>query len=121
MTTTPNTNAALWGALLAGSGVALGAFGAHALKNTLSTEALATFETGVRYQMYAGLGTLALAALPGQTRAPTLIGAGAVVFSGSLYTLTLTGQKWLGAVTPIGGALMIAGFVLAAVDARRRA
>ena len=93
MTTTPNTNAALWGALLAASGVTLGAFGAHALKSTLSAEALVTFETGVRYQMYAGLGTLALAALPQQTRAPKFLVPGAVVFSGSLHVLTLTGQK----------------------------
>ena len=120
MTTTHNSTAVLWGALLAGSGVALGAFGAHALKSSLSADALATFETGVRYQMYAGLGTLALAALPHQRRAPKLIVPGALVFSGTLYVLTLTGQKWLGAITPIGGALMIAGFVLAAVDAKRR-
>ncbi|MBX8466969.1 DUF423 domain-containing protein [Deinococcus sp. RIT780] len=107
------------GALLAAVGVALGAFGAHALKAQLTPEALSTFETGVRYQMYAALALLILGTQPTQTRAPRLLLAGAVVFSGSLYLLTLTGVKILGAVTPIGGVLMIAGFVLAALDARK--
>lgn len=112
-------HATVAGALLAGVGIALGAFGAHALKAALSPEALATFETGVRYQLYAGLGTLALSALPGQRRAPTLLVAGAVIFSGSLYLLAFGSPRWLGAVAPLGGALMIAGFGLAALDARR--
>jgi uncharacterized membrane protein YgdD (TMEM256/DUF423 family) len=116
----PTGHAVTAGALLAGVGVALGAFGAHALKARLSPEALAIFETGVRYQMYAGLGTLALSALPGQRRAPQLLVAGAVIFSGSLYLLAAGSPRWLGAVTPIGGALMIAGFGLAALDARRK-
>lgn len=107
------------GALLAAVGVALGAFGAHALKAQLTPEALNTFETGVRYQMYAALALLILGTQPAQTRAPRLLLAGAVIFSGSLYILTLTGVKILGAVTPIGGVLMIAGFVLAALDARK--
>nr|WP_291431159.1 DUF423 domain-containing protein [Deinococcus sp.] len=97
----------------------LGAFGAHALKAQLTPESLSTFETGVRYQMYAALALLILGTQPTQTRAPWPLLAGAVIFSGSLYLLTLTGVKVLGAVTPIGGVLMIAAFVLAALDARK--
>lgn len=108
------------GALLAALGVALGAFGAHALRDRLDPAALANFETGVRYQVYAALALLALGAHPAQRRAPALLLAGAVVFSGTLYVLALTGQRWLGAVTPLGGVLLIAGFVVAALDARRR-
>lgn len=107
------------GAVLAALGVALGAFAAHALKARLSPELLVNFETGVRYQMYAALALLALGTRPEQRRAPALLLGGAVIFSGTLYVLALTGLKWLGAVTPIGGALLIAGFVLAALDARR--
>ena len=109
---------ALYGALLAGSGVALGAFGAHALKASLSAAMLEVFETGVRYQMYHGLGLLALAALPAQRRAPIWLLAGTVIFSGSLYALSLSGIKVLGAITPIGGVLMLVGWVLAALDSR---
>lgn len=112
-------NAQQAGALLAAVAVALGAFGAHALKTRLDTTLLADFETGVRYQMYAALALLALGTQPHQNRAPLWLTVGTVIFSGSLYILALTGVKWLGAVTPIGGALMIAGLVLAALDARR--
>ncbi|SEJ04639.1 Uncharacterized membrane protein YgdD, TMEM256/DUF423 family [Deinococcus reticulitermitis] len=107
------------GALLAALGVALGAFAAHGLRARLDAAMLANFETGARYQMYAALALLVLGTLPGQTRAPALLLLGSVVFSGSLYVMALTGARWLGAVTPVGGALMIAGFVLAALDARR--
>ncbi|CAM3611371.1 DUF423 domain-containing protein [Deinococcus saxicola] len=107
------------GAILAALGVALGAFATHGLKATLEPGLLANFETGVRYQMYAALALLVLGMQPAQKRAPTLLLAGAVIFSGTLYILALTGLKWLGAMTPIGGVLLIAGFVLAAVDARR--
>ncbi|MGY2893652.1 DUF423 domain-containing protein [Deinococcus sp. UYEF24] len=113
---------ALYGALLAGTGVAFGAFGAHALNKALSPAMLEVFETGVRYQMYHALGLLALGALPafqGQTdrapsRVPGLLLAGTCVFSGSLYLLSFTGVKWLGAITPIGGVLMLAGWGMAA-------
>ncbi|WP_407570211.1 DUF423 domain-containing protein [Deinococcus altitudinis] len=109
---------ALYGALLAGTGVAFGAFGAHSLRTALGPAMLEVFETGVRYQMYHGLGLLALGALPtfqkGTGRAPTLLLAGTLVFSGSLYLLSFTGVKWLGAITPIGGVLMLAGWGLAA-------
>lgn len=112
--------ATVTGALLAALGVALGAFGAHALRTSLDPGLLANFETGVRYQMYAALALLVLGTQPAQRRAPALLLAGAVIFSGTLYVLALTGQRWLGAVTPIGGVLLVAGFVLAALDARRR-
>ena len=110
---------AFQGALLTGTAVALGAFGAHALKASLSAEMLAIFETGVRYQMYHGLGLLALGALPTfqapeARRATGLLLAGTLVFSGSLYLLSLSSQKWLGAVTPVGGVLLLAGWGLAA-------
>ncbi|WP_370519810.1 DUF423 domain-containing protein [Deinococcus sp. AJ005] len=107
------------GAILAALGVALGAFATHGLKGTLEPGLLVDFETGVRYQMYAALALLALGTQPEQRRAPMLLLGGAVIFSGTLYILALTGVKWLGAITPIGGVLLIAGFVLAAVDFRR--
>lgn len=116
---TTGLNATAAGALLAALAVALGAFGAHALKTRLEPALLANFETGARYQMYAALALLVLGTRPGQRRAPGLLLAGAVIFSGSLYVLALSGQRWLGAVTPVGGVLLIAGFVLAALDARR--
>lgn len=97
-------------------GVALGAFGAHGLKGTLSPDMLANFETGVRYQMYHAVGLLAVAwALtrwPGglTTAAGWLFVIGILIFSGSLYILSVTGIRWLGAVTPIGGVALIAGW-----------
>ena len=104
------------GSLLAAIAVAAGAFGAHALRARLSPADLATFETGARYQMYHALALLAVAwaaqqwpgALP--RAAGWLFVAGIVVFSGSLYTLVLTGQRWLGAVTPLGGVAFIVGW-----------
>jgi uncharacterized membrane protein YgdD (TMEM256/DUF423 family) len=104
------------GALLAGLGVAFGAFGAHALRTRVSPELLAVFETGVRYQLYHGLGLLALAwavsRWPGRRLGPAawLLGLGTVVFSGSLYLLVLSGVRGFGAVTPVGGVALIAGW-----------
>ena len=98
--------------------VAAGAFGAHYLKTKLSAGDLATFEVAVRYQMYHGLTLLALGFL-GDSRAPGLTGAsawcflaGIVLFSGSLYGLSLAGWKWLGPITPLGGVLFLAGWLL---------
>lgn len=108
------------GSLLSGLGVAFGAFGAHALKSSLSPKMLETFETGVRYQMYHGLGLLALAwaisRWPERRLMPAawLLLAGTVVFSGSLYLLVLTGARWFGAITPVGGVMLIAGWSLVA-------
>jgi len=108
------------GAMVAGLGVGLGAFGAHGLKPVVSPEMLAVFETGVRYQMYHGLGLLALAWAIGRwperrlAMAAWLLLAGTLVFSGSLYILVLTGLRWFGAITPIGGVALIAGWGLVA-------
>ena len=98
-------------------GVALGAFGAHALKARLDADLLATFEVGVRYQMYHAFALLAVGWA--QTRWPGsvlnasgwLFVAGTVIFSGSLYALSLSGQRWLGAVAPIGGLALLAGWL----------
>ena len=115
------------GALSAGLAVAFGAFGAHALRARLSVADLATFETGVRYQMYHALALLAVAWVVHQwpgglpRAAGWLFVVGTVIFSGTLYTLVLTGQRWLGAVTPIGGVAFLAGWgclALAALRAR---
>jgi uncharacterized membrane protein YgdD (TMEM256/DUF423 family) len=98
-------------------GVALGAFGAHALKARLSPEMLAVFETGVRYQMYHVFAILAAAWAWNRwnTRlfvvAGALFVAGIVVFSGSLYLLALTDIRVLGAITPLGGLAFLAGWL----------
>lgn len=98
------------GSLAALVGVALGALGAHALKARLAPELLATFETGVRYQLIHALALLATAwaqsRWPGRlvTAAGWLFLAGIVLFSGSLYALSLSELRWLGAITPLGGA-----------------
>jgi uncharacterized membrane protein YgdD (TMEM256/DUF423 family) len=107
---------ALAGALLAGLGVALGAFGAHGLRATLDAAALGWWQTAVDYQMWHAVALVALACLPGvRTRLPAaLIAAGTIVFSGSLYVMALTGARWLGMVTPLGGLAMIAGWALLA-------
>jgi len=104
------------GALSALVAVAAGAFGAHALRTRLAPDMLAVFETATRYQMYHALGLLAVAWAVtrwpvGSVRAAGwLFIAGTVVFSGSLYLLSLTGTRWLGAITPIGGVLLIVGW-----------
>lgn len=106
---------ALVGALLAAIGIALGAFGAHALERMLEPRALGWWQTGVQYQMWNAVGLVALAALPRRLGlAALLIGAGTLVFSGSLYAMALSDARWLGMVTPVGGLLMIAGWALAA-------
>ena len=108
------------GSIFAGLGVIFGAFGAHALKASLSPKMLDTFETGIRYQMYHGLGLLALAwaisRWPERRLVPAawLLLAGTVVFSGSLYLLVLTGARWFAVITPFGGVALIAGWALIA-------
>lgn len=110
-------NALQIGAFWAAVAVALGAFGAHALKTRLDPQMLANFETGVRYQMYAALALMVLGTQAGQTRAPLFILLGSLIFSVSLYVLALSGVRWLGAITPLGGLLLIIGLVLAGLDA----
>ena len=103
--------------------VAAGAFGAHALKTRLTPDLLAVFEVAVRYQMYHALALLAVAAALGRwpAAAPLLRWAGgcfaigSLVFCGSLYLLVASGVRGLGAVTPVGGVLFIAGWVLLAL------
>ncbi len=103
------------GAVLMFLDVALGAFGAHGLKDRLTPELLAVFETGVRYQAYHALGLLMIAALRGPDKAAWCFLGGIVLFSGSLYALALTGVRWLGAITPVGGLLFLAGWLLLAL------
>lgn len=98
-------------------GVALGAFGAHALKSRLSAEMLAVFETGVRYQMYHVFAIVAAAWAAARwparvfAAAGWLFVAGIVIFSGSLYLLAFTGVRTLGAITPLGGLAFLAGWL----------
>lgn len=105
------------GALMALSGVMLGALGAHGLKSVLAASDLLTFEIGVKYQMYHGLAILLLPGLRHIANAPWLVKsawlfiAGCVLFSGSLYLLALTGQKWFGPITPIGGLCFMLGWL----------
>ncbi|WP_432557572.1 DUF423 domain-containing protein [Granulicoccus sp. GXG6511] len=108
-------------AVLAAVGIALGAFGAHGLKDVVEPAMLANWETGVRYHMYAALAMLAISARPEQRRAPWFLLGGALVFGGSLYLMALTGARWLGAVTPFGGVLLIVGLLIAAFDVSRAA
>ena len=108
-------------ALLGGLGVALGAFGAHALKATLDAPRLGWWNTGVHYQLFHAVALLALAALPlpGRGLAAGLMTAGTILFAGTLYVMALTGLRWLGAVTPLGGLLMIGGWAVLAWSAFR--
>lgn len=101
--------------------VILGAFGAHALKKVLSPEMLTIYHTGVEYQFYHALGLLIIG-LTGfhiQSKylnwAGLLLTLGIIIFSGSLYVLTLTGIKVLGAITPLGGVSFIVGWIYFAV------
>ena len=113
------------GALSAFLAIAAGAFGAHALRARLSPDLLAVFETGARDQMSHALALLAVAWMvtrwpsPWPVRAGWLFAAGTVLFSGSLYALALTGVRWLGAITPLGGAAFLAGWLCLAWGASR--
>lgn len=113
------------GGLLMLLDVALGAFGAHGLKQRISPEMLAVFETGARYQAYHALALFVVAWLasqwPGRSvdAAGWCFVAGIVIFSGSLYALAISGVKALGAVTPIGGLLLMAGWLCVLLSARK--
>lgn len=96
--------------------IAMGAFGAHGLRARLDVEALALWETAARYLMYGSLGLLTIGVHGRQTGSAAgwpavLLAVGAVVFCVTVALLALGGPRWLGAVTPIGGTLMIAGFL----------
>ncbi len=104
------------GAFFGFTGVALGAFGAHALKSVVAPEMLTVFETGVRYEMYHALGLIAIGLIFrfSDHRLLSFAGwsftAGIVLFSGSLYAMTFTGVKIFGAITPFGGIAFIFGW-----------
>ena len=103
--------------------VALGAFASHGLKTRLAPELLATFEIGVRYQMFHALALFGVAwactRWPGAAASASgwLFVAGMLLFSGSLYVLALTGARWLGAITPFGGLALLAGWACLALAA----
>jgi uncharacterized membrane protein YgdD (TMEM256/DUF423 family) len=111
------------GALAGLTAVALGAFGAHALRSRLSPDMLAVFETGVRYHFYHALALVATALIMARyndrliTAAGWLFAIGIVLFSGSLYALALTGVTVLGAITPIGGVAFLLGWACLAIAA----
>lgn len=106
--------------------VVLGAFGAHGLKGRLEPKLLDAFETGVRYQFFHTFALIAVALLIEKLGAAQLVPAGwlfaigIVLFSGSLYLLAVTSWKWLGPITPLGGLLFIAGWVMLLIAAVRR-
>lgn len=106
------------GTVFAGSAVAAGAFGAHALKGILDAPSLQVFDTATRYQMYHALGlcivSWAIDRYPEQRLEQTgwLFTLGILLFSGSLYVVSLAGISWMGAVTPIGGLAFLAGWLL---------
>jgi len=116
------------GGLFGGLGVALGAMGTHLLRGRLPADLLSTYETGVRYQMYHALALLAAAWAVGRwagSSLPAVAGwafvAGILLFSGSLVIVALTGMRWLGAVTPLGGTAFVVGWLCLLLAAWRGA
>lgn len=113
------------GALAMATGVAAGAFGAHGLKRIISTDMLAIWQTAAQYQLIHGLGLLVLAALAPHldgrlaSWSMGLMAGGIVLFSGSLYALALSGVRGIGAITPIGGVLFIAAWIMLLLAAWR--
>jgi uncharacterized membrane protein YgdD (TMEM256/DUF423 family) len=114
------------GAVFMALGVLLGAFGAHALKSILSPEMLAVYKTGVEYQFYHALGLLLIGLIGFQVKSKYLqwsglfITIGIILFSGSLYVLTLSGIKAIGAITPVGGLSFVAGWIFLAIAIIKR-
>ena len=108
-------------------GVVVGAFGAHGLKSHLSIESMQTFKTGVDYYFYHALGLLLVGVFSFSFPSVYLkwsaifLSAGIILFSGSLYALAISGIKWLGAITPLGGLSFIAGWVLLFVAVWKKA
>ncbi len=115
------------GAVNAFLAIALGAFGAHALKTRLSAEMLAIYQTGAQYQMAHALALILIGLLSERTPSSTLITLsgnllllGIVLFSGSLYALSLSGIRLFGAITPLGGLSFLIGWALLAIATWRR-
>ncbi len=108
------------GSILSALGIAAGAFGAHAMKSRLTPEDLAIFDTASRYLGMQSMGLIGISLCMARLESATLRYAaaalliGIIIFSGSLYALVGTGIRWLGAITPIGGAMMILAWILAA-------
>jgi uncharacterized membrane protein YgdD (TMEM256/DUF423 family) len=107
--------------------VALGAFGAHGLKDRLSSDMLSVYQTGVQYQMYHALALILVALLSSQLPQSTTVNwagwlffIGIVLFSGSLYALSLSGIKILGAITPLGGLAFLAGWFMLVLSALKQ-
>lgn len=112
------------GAVLCAAAIGAGAFGAHGLRERLEPRQLELWETAARYLMYGGLGVLLLTLADLARQRPVgfpalLLAAGAVLFSATVFGLALGGPRWLGAITPLGGAAMIAAFLLFAWRALR--
>lgn len=123
---TPDRLFVLLGAFNAAVAVALGAFGAHALRVRLPADLMAVYHTGNQYHFFHALGLILVGLAAGRWSDSVLLRssgwlmlAGIVLFSGSLYLLSLTGQRWLGAVTPLGGLAFIAAWLVLAVAAWR--
>ncbi|WP_223068500.1 DUF423 domain-containing protein [Paenibacillus caui] len=115
------------GAFMCMLAVAIGAFGAHGLKPVIGETALKTYETGVQYHMFHALGLLIVALLAnvwGESSrlllGARLLLAGIILFSGSLYLLSITGVKALGIITPFGGIAFIAGWIMIALAGMKR-
>ena len=121
-----NQERTLWiaGVAMAGLSLAIGAFGAHALRARLEPARLATFATAVQYHMVHAAALLALASVAGRVQSQQLLllsgglfTFGIFLFSGSLYALALTGITWLGAITPLGGIAFIGGWLCMGIAA----
>ncbi|MHA7580488.1 DUF423 domain-containing protein [Paenibacillus vandeheii] len=117
----------MMGAVLTMLSVVIGAFGAHMLKESIGADAIAVYETGVQYHMIHAIGLLIIGLTAGQLGPSTklkwaarLLFIGIIVFSGSLYVLSISGIKILGAITPIGGVAFIVGWLLLAMDVWQR-
>lgn len=116
---------AFCGSIMMAITIALGAFGAHGLKKIITSDLLVIFHTGVEYQFYHALGLfcVALVASYSQTKQVKVAGylmiIGTFIFSGSLYFIALTGIKWIGAITPIGGTAYIVAWILLALSIRK--
>ncbi len=112
------------GALLGGLGVGLGAFGAHGLKERLSADMMEIYQTGVLYHLVHALALVLVGLLGLQRKRPLRLAGwsfalGVLVFSGSLYVLAISGQTWLGAVTPFGGTAFLVGWGALAWSCRK--
>jgi uncharacterized membrane protein YgdD (TMEM256/DUF423 family) len=114
----------IWGSINAFLSVALGAFGAHWLQTRLTVDMLEIFRTGIRYHILHALGLILIGILGFWMQKPALLQwagwlilAGIVLFSGTLYMLSISGIRWFGAVTPFGGICFLAGWILVTVSA----